>query len=587
MRHVNWGRNNDVRHSLKKKTVMMFVILLFFFCTMFVIATVMIFKKAENDFKIRTSETAINNVSSVVQSNLVNYNYISRLLIVNDEVVQFLKADKSEADIVYDARMGIYKVLNAYSNIDSVYVYRNDGDYVNTGKGNYIISSEGEERDRILAAQGSMLVSINGNGTIRKENHSAPFLTVSRAIYDLDSQGLLGYLVMNVESEAFAGVLRIQNSGGMCIIGSDGTILCGDENIATLYENIFYSTSIVYKNITIDGKHQTLTGKLAYDPLVILCVSGKGSAGISVDTAHALMIMMLAFILSAFACVWFITINVTRPIRNLSDAMEQTQSSGWLKPIETKMPNDEFERLTQSYNSMIEYLNVLIKQIIQNEKNVQKAEMHVLQEQIKPHFLYNSLETISYMAMEANAGKVHDALETLGDFYRNFLSKGEREIPLKREVKITQEYLSLQKLRYGDIFEAEYDIDESTLDCIIPKLILQPLVENCIYHGVRLKGEKGIIRISTRMEEDGLHILVYDTGMGMTEEQINQVLEEGEKEDDDALSGFGLRGTIKRIHYYCDCENIVKIRSEPSEFTEIELFLPNKKKTGGEEKCIE
>lgn len=576
-----------MRKSLRKKTVWMFVLLLFFFSTTFMIATFIILQKAEDDFKIRTSETAVNNVTSVVQTNLVDYNYISRLLMVNEDVVHFLHASKANADNMYDARMGIYKVLNAYSNIDSVYVYRNDGDYANTGKGTYFINMDSVERDRIINARGSMLVSINGNGTIRKENRTTPFLTVSRAIYDLDNQSLLGYLVMNVSCEAFDGVLDIQNSGGMCIIGSDGTLLCGDERIATLYDNDYSSPNMVYKNIKIDGERQTLTGKLAFAPLVVLCVSGKGSEGVPVDTTYALMIMLVAFILSATVCVWFITINVTRPIRKLGEAMKETRSSGWLKPIDTKMPNSEFEELTRNYNRMIEYLNVLINQIIQNEKTVQKAEMRVLQEQIKPHFLYNSLETISYMAMEANAGKVHDALETLGDFYRNFLSKGDREIPLKRELKITQEYLALQKLRYGDIFEAEYEIDEQTLECMIPKLILQPLVENCIYHGVRLKGEKGIIRITTRMKENGLHILVYDTGIGMSQEQIQKVLEDGEKAEDDMLSGFGLRGTINRIRYYCDCENIVQIRSEPSEYTEIELFLPNTKKSRGDGKCIE
>ena len=98
------------------------------------------------------------------------------------------------------------------------------------------------------------------------------------------------------------------------------------------------------------------------------------------------------------------------------------------------------------------------------------------------------------MALESGAANVHEALETLGSFYRNFLSKGGREIRLYREVNIVRDYLALQKLRYGDIIEDEYDIDDDVNDCIVPKLILQPLVENSIYHGIRLKGEKGQIK---------------------------------------------------------------------------------------------
>ncbi|HEX3077191.1 MAG TPA: ATP-binding protein, partial [Lachnospiraceae bacterium] len=172
------------------------------------------------------------------------------------------------------------------------------------------------------------------------------------------------------------------------------------------------------------------------------------------------------------------------------------------------------------------------------------------------------------------ASKVQSALETLGSFYRNFLSKGDREIPLHRELRITQDYLSLQKLRYGDIFEDEYILDDTTLDCMIPKLILQPLVENCIYHGVRLKGEKCVIRITTRKEEDGLRIIVYDSGIGMSDEQIKNALKACKEDDVKIQSGFGLRGTISRIRYYCNCDNVVQIRSEPGEYTEIELYIP-------------
>jgi two-component system sensor histidine kinase YesM len=117
---------------------------------------------------------------------------------------------------------------------------------------------------------------------------------------------------------------------------------------------------------------------------------------------------------------------------------------------------------------------------------------------------------------------------------------------------------------------------------MIPKLILQPLVENCIYHGVRLKGEKGVIRITTRMEECGLHIIVYDSGVGMSAEQIKNVLEANKEKEVKTLSGFGLRGTISRIRYYCDCDNVVQIRSEPGEYTEIEIYIPKIRETKAE-----
>ncbi len=576
MRHGSKKMKSDFKMSLQQQTLLMLAILLLFFCMMFMIATAIITKKTEEDFNIRTSETAVNNVVSSIKASLVNYNYLSRLIMINDRVVKFLRAKETDGDMIYEARRGIYEIQTLYSYIDSVYIFRNDGEYVRTGEGKYFIDIDDLERSNILNARGSTVISINGNGTIRKSD-GMRLLTMSRAIYDISSQKLLGILIMNISSNVFDDTLALQNSSGMCVIDSNGTFLCGKEEISALYDKDYYSESMVYKNIHLDGERKTLTGKMARKPLVVLCVSAKGAEALPRDTMYALMITLTAFILSAMVCAGFITVNIAGPIRNLNVAMERTRSSGWLKEIDEEMPNNEIGRLAESYNSMIEYLNELFNRLLEDEKNVQKAEMRVLQEQIKPHFLYNTLETISYMAVQENAGKVHDALETLGSFYRNFLSKGDHEIPLKRELRITQDYLSLQKLRYEDIFEDEYVIDDTTLDCMIPKLILQPLVENCIYHGVRLKGEKCVIRITTRMEEDGLHIIVYDSGVGMSDEQIKNVLEPGEEDDVWTLSGFGLRGTINRIRYYYDCANVISIRSEPGEYTEIELYIPKMK----------
>ena len=582
MRHGANRIKHDIKMSLQKKTLLMLLILLLFFCMMFMIASSIIIKRAEDDFKIRTSETAVNNVASTINASLVNYNYLTRLIMLNDRVVKYLKVNKADRGHKNAAREGINEIQSLYSNIDSVYIFRNDDDYVSTGIGKYFIDMNSVARSYILDARGSIIVSINGYGAIIK-NGGGPFLTMARAIYDIYSQKLLGILIMNISSSVFDDTLALQNSSGMCIVDQNGTLLCGNEEIGALYDSDYYSDSMVYKKIHLGGESKTLTGRLAVKPLVVLCASSQDAEGLPRDTIYALMITLLAFILSALICAWFITVSFAHPIQILSATMERNKSSGWLNKIDTKMPNNEIGKLAESYNSMIEYLNELFKRLLENEKNVQKAEIRVLQEQIKPHFLYNTLATISYMAMQENASKAHDALETLGSFYRNFLSKGDREIPLKRELRITQDYLSLQKLRYGDIFEEEYILDETTLDYMIPKLILQPLVENCIYHGVRLKGEKCIIRITSCMKEDGLHITVYDSGVGMSTEQITNVLEGSEEDHIKILTGFGLRGTISRIRYYYDCNNVVQIRSEPGEYTEIEIFIPKMREIKAEE----
>ena len=232
---------------------------------------------------------------------------------------------------------------------------------------------------------------------------------------------------------------------------------------------------------------------------------------------------------------------------------------------------------------MIDHVNELIDKLMEKEKTLQRAEMRVLQEQIKPHFLYNSIETIGFLALDAGADKVHDALETLGRFYRNFLSKGGKDISLSREIKIVQDYLALQKLRYGDIIDDVYEIDEDTKKFIVPKLMLQPLVENSIYHGIRLKGEPGVISIRAYIEEHSegddefreLHVIVTDTGVGMDQEIIEKILSVDSKDRPaEADESFGLWGTIQRIRMYTGKRDCVKIASEEGEFTRIEIIIP-------------
>ena len=294
----------------------------------------------------------------------------------------------------------------------------------------------------------------------------------------------------------------------------------------------------------IDNEDIMISGMQVPDmPIVVMAVTSIHKGMVSTETIGVLIFLMLVFIAGVFFVGAYITKNITSPVFDLVKDMEKNREEGTLKKIDTNINVNELILIEDSYNNMVDHVNVLFDRLIEKEQTIQKAELRVLQEQIKPHFLYNSLETIGFLAIDAGADKVHSALETLGSFYRNFLSKGDREIPLKREITIIKDYLSLQKLRYGDILNDEYEIAQDTEECLIPKLILQPLVENSIYHGIRMKGEQGTIKISSFLEDDDLHILVRDTGIGMTQEQIDKVLSREKNEGTEEFNeSFGLWG---------------------------------------------
>ncbi len=546
----------------------------------FIISTYVITRNERKDFSMRESDNVIKTLSNNISSDIDKYKSLSRLIMTEQKTIKFLRSEPDYIDIgmINDARYAIMDILNVTEGVDSVMVLRDDMIMVTTNRFSYRYDYELMNSDtwktNIYAGLGKAVVSLNSYNVASK-NDGTPMVTIGRAIYDIDSQQRTGILLMNISPRVFENLLVSLGYDDICIMGTDGTFLAGNKEISRYYKLNQNVLPIKHKNVRKGGKNMLLTsGRIEGLPIVILKLSPYGSASRPSRMIIILLLLLVIFIGLTVYIAMFIKKNITEPVMELSASMDENRRSGELQKIDVSVPNTELDILENDYNSMIDHVNELIDKLMEKEKNLQKAEMRVLQEQIKPHFLYNSIDTIGYMALDAGADNVHGALETLGSFYRNFLSKGEKEIPLKREVWIVKDYLAIQKLRYGDILDDEYDIAEETKDLIVPKLILQPLVENCIYHGIRPKGEKGTIKVSSYLEDGKLHISVRDTGIGMSDEQIEKILTSKKKEAEELdQESFGLWGTIERVRYYTGKEDIVSIKSEVGEFTEIEFII--------------
>lgn len=547
----------------------------------FLIAMYILTEKERRDYAVRESDSILKTLSSNISTDIDNFKELSRLIMRENRLVSFLRADVNDVDIsmINDARYGVMDILNVTEGVDTVIVMREDMIMLGTNRFTYTYDSEAISdmgwRSDIYNGRGAAIVSLNSNG-IAKKAGDRNVITIGRAIYDIDSQMRTGIMLMNIKPAIFDKMLFDLRYNDICIFGSDGTYLAGNSNYTEYFDESFLSKNIVHQPRMIDGREVLVSGCQVKDaPIVVVRVSNFGKEGIPFRIIYVLLFLLVILVSLAIYSGSVIRRHITDPVFELSSAMEKNRSSGQLNKISVDVSSSELELLESDYNNMIDHVNELIERLMENEKTLQKAEMRVLQEQIKPHFLYNSIETIGFLALDAGAGNVHEALETMGSFYRNFLSKGTRDIPLSREVKIVKDYLALQKLRYGDIIEDEYDVTPDTENCIVPKLILQPLVENSIYHGIRLKGEKGLISIKSFRSEADLHIIVRDTGVGMSEEQIQKILSFEKKDRPaEADESFGLWGTIERIRIYTGYKDAVKIRSEVGEYTEIEIIIP-------------
>jgi two-component system, sensor histidine kinase YesM len=226
----------------------------------------------------------------------------------------------------------------------------------------------------------------------------------------------------------------------------------------------------------------------------------------------------------------------------------------------------ELRGLAESLNVMAGKLQRLIDENRREQENLKRSELRTLQAQIAPHFLYNTLDAIVWLAEAQRTDEVIHITRALSDFFRISLSQGRDWIPLCDEIKHLQGYLTIQKIRYRDILDYEIDIPHEFYNDQILKLLLQPLVENAIYHGIKHRRGRGFIRVAGRERDGKLLLSVADNGAGMTAQRLRQVRESlGSDEPVEGESGcYGLFNVNKRIQLYYNQPDGVKIQSDDS-----------------------
>ena len=244
----------------------------------------------------------------------------------------------------------------------------------------------------------------------------------------------------------------------------------------------------------------------------------------------------------------------------------------------------ELESLTDGINIMADRLESLIVQNRQEQENLRKAELRTLQAQINPHFLYNTLDAIIWQAEAGHSDEVISLTRAMSDFFRISLSSGEDWIPVRQELKHLAGYLSIQQTRYRDILTSEIDVDESLYDAYVLKLLLQPLVENALYHGIKFKRGGGRIVVKGRKDGDYMVFSVSDTGKGMSPERLEEVircLRENKPMSGagqvSGSSGFGMGNVDQRIRLYYNQPRGLEIESGEGGTT-VSLRVPIKRK---------
>jgi sensor histidine kinase YesM len=275
-----------------------------------------------------------------------------------------------------------------------------------------------------------------------------------------------------------------------------------------------------------------------------------------------------------FACLtlsFIIVRSISKPIEELKNLMGEAANGDFEVRFSSKS-NDEIGQLGSGFNQMIYEINNLVNMVYAEQKSKREAELKILQAQIKPHFLYNTLETILAIAEENKVDEIAEIVIALTNFFRLSLGRGKETITIKDELEQVRSYLAIQKVRYGDKLDYEINCDNEILSRTVLKLILQPLVENSIYHGIKEKPGKGKISIEAHERDGKLYFSITDNGKGIPFEKLSELSDN--LRDSINVRGYGLFNVNERIKLSFSKEYGIFLKSKYGEGTKVEIWHP-------------
>ena len=281
------------------------------------------------------------------------------------------------------------------------------------------------------------------------------------------------------------------------------------------------------------------------------------------------LLLLLVIILS-----YYIPRSITMPITRISRVTNQV-AKGNLSVRAAAESGAEARMLSDSLNAMIDKINELLDQVTTEQIRLRKAEFELLQAQINPHFLYNTLDTIVWLAEAGDQKRVVSMVGNLSDFFRTSLNQGKDIISIREELAHVRSYLEIQQVRYQDILRYEITVPEDLYEYKIPKITIQPLVENALYHGIKNKRGQGTITITGERSENGFVLYVRDNGIGMTQERLNEVRAGIQKLSYTGKEIYGLYNVNERIRLNFGETYGISIESTYGEGTCVSISLPD------------
>lgn len=522
----------------------------------------------------------------------VNYSldsYIRNLMQVSNSMYYSVIKNTDLAEESLDEKMNLLYEANR-EHIVSIAVFKEDGQLVTaTPLSKLKKTAQPQNEDWFQNATGQIENLHFSTPHVQKLFDDVDYkykwvVSLSRAV-ELTTGGEIESGVLLVDMN-FSGIeqicknVNLGQTGYIYLIGRDGEIIYHPRQ-QLIYSNLLSENNSEFSDVEdgnyvdiLDGQKRLTTVKtLGYTGWKIIGVTpiNETFADSSQITIFILFVVFLAIILLVFANT-FISAKIADPIKALENSVKELEKG--TENVNIAIGGSyEIQHLGKTIKSMVEQMHKLMGDIVFEQELKRQTELDALQAQINPHFLYNTLDSIVWMVENERYQEAITMVTSLAGFFRISLSKGKNIITVKDELKHAENYITIQHMRFKDKFTFKINADEEVMDFVTIKLVIQPLIENAVYHGMEFMDGDGEIIVNAYKKDNELYIDVIDNGMGIPPEIAEQLLTKGSRAKGKG-SGVGLKNVQERIQIYFGKEYGLSIISEPDEGTLIRIHLP-------------
>ncbi|OOM11754.1 sensor histidine kinase YpdA [Clostridium saccharobutylicum] len=554
-----------IKTYLMNKSIGYKLIFYFFIVILGLIITIttlgnLLYKESINHSQNENTNQIIKQINNGIDVYIKNTENIINYMSTDPRILNFFQENKDEEVSIDDeAYKSIYRFTKFNPEIAGIMIVNVKGGYVSDVMNKVSTDSLTNEQWYLKAYNEPKTIHLFTKPIGRNINNIFQYsadevFSVSKAVIDPISKEIRGVILIDIKLDIIKEVIENAKPGTAGFI-----YILDDKNdiVYTPINKIVYrikdewiddiDNKVAIKNIGGDNYQLTksVSDYTGWQTIGVFPES-EGLRVIKYIRYYSIIIGIIALIIAEILVIIF-TKSIVNPILKLKKLMKKAQEGDLTVSFNSKY-NDEIGELGGSFNNMVKEINNLINLVHIEEKKKRIAEMNVLQAQIKPHFMYNTLDTIRWMAEEHNEDDIVEIIEAFTNLLRISLSKGKEIITVKEELKHIEGYLTIQKIRYEDKLNYKIEFDENILDYKLTKLILQPLIENSIYHGIKEKRGVGNIIIIGKVKDEMLYFSVSDNGKGIDKQLLNKINNDllNRKINDNKI-GYGIFNVNERI----------------------------------------